>query len=389
MRIGYLDCFAGVAGDMWVGALLDAGLDFGALEAAVASMRLPGVRISQRPVRRAGLAARHFVVETATAATAHRHLADLLAIARRAILPESVRLQVERVFGLLAEVEARAHGVDIDAVHFHEVGGEDTIVDVVCACLGVHLLGLQRLYASAVTVGTGTVDCEHGTLPVPPPGVLGNLSGIPVRTGFGRGECATPTGAALLRALVTEFEPQLTWVPERSGLGAGTRDVPDYPNVLRLTVGELHRPGPAAQLVEVNLTLDTATGEDLGALLERLRDGGVVDAFASPVQMKKGRPGYQITALVGDAERDAIVALLLEESTSLGVRMHRVERAVLERWPEARATTLGIVQCKCARLPSGAVVCRPEDDEIERLAREHGLPRRVVAGRLASELRPV
>lgn len=417
MRIGYFDCFSGVSGDMWVGALLDAGLPLLSLQEAVAALALPGVAVRTERVMRADLAGTRFVVEVdgaepgravderpaagagarlvplgkaplalrpgAGASHEHRGLQEVLAIVRRARLPAAVDARCTAVFEAIAEVEARAHGTTVDRVHFHEIGAVDTIVDVVCACLGVHELGLERIYSSAVAVGSGTVRTEHGVLPVPAPGALDLLFGIPVRQGGLRGERTTPTGAALLRTMVHEFEPRFVWVPGARGYGAGTRDDAEVPNLLRLTIGELRQATSPTQLVELQCHVDTATGEQLGWLLDEALRRGAVDAFAAPVHMKKGRPGHLLTVLVDDARADALVALLLEEASTLGVRRHRVERAVLERWEETRSSPLGPVRCKVARLPSGAVVARPEDDEVARLCREHGLSRREVLARLA------
>ncbi|MEM7202152.1 MAG: nickel pincer cofactor biosynthesis protein LarC [Planctomycetota bacterium] len=388
MLIGYLDCFSGVSGDMWVGALLDAGLDLGRLQPAVASLGLPGVEIAARPVRRSGLAGTKFdvTVPDAGASPVHRHLRDVRAIVRRGDLPPDVRERAEAVFEALAAVEARAHAASIDEVHFHEVGAEDTIVDVVCACLGLAELGVQRLYASAVTVGGGTVECAHGTLPVPAPGALGNLIGVPIRSGGPPGEAVTPTGAALLKVLVAEFEPALRWTPRAVGYGAGTRDVPGFPNLVRLALGDARPPGAtgsATALWQLDCHVDTATGEDLGHLLGELLRRGATDAFATAIHMKKGRPGQLLTVLVDDARRLGITELLLEESTSLGVRAHAVARDVLERWSEEHQTPLGRVRYKACRLPSGAVLRRPEDDELTRLAREHGRSRREIRAELS------
>lgn len=389
MRVGYLDCFSGVAGDMWVGALLDAGLglDLPTLRAAVASMGLPGVGVEAESVMRGGLAGTHFrVIVPPHHHPPHRHLDDILAILERADLPSPARDHAVAVFRALAAVEARVHAQSIEQVHFHEVGAEDTIVDIVCACLGVHLLGLERLYSSAVVTGGGTVECAHGTMPVPAPGTLGNLLGVPIRSGGGPGERTTPTGAALLEVLVDEFEPEITWIPEACGYGAGTRDDPGRPNLLRITIGSLREPGAATSLWELSCTLDTATGEQLGHLIEALLESGAVDAFAAPVHMKKGRPGYVVTALADDARRDDVARHLLEESSTHGVRMHAVRRQVLERWSEDVDTDLGVVACKAARLPSGRVTRRPEADEVARLVKQLGLGRAEVVARLAKQL---
>lgn len=438
MRIGYLDCFSGVAGDMWVGALLDLGVPFEALQAAVQSLRLEGVRIQREAVLRAGIAATRFVVQVdgrepgaapeptpgdhhhhphahdhghdhahdhahdhphgeahahvhahgdapVQAGRPHRHLADIRAILHRADLPDVVRQQCDAVFAAIAEAEARQHGCSVDTVHFHEVGAEDTIVDIVCACLGTHLLGIDRLYSSAVAVGSGTVRCEHGLLPVPAPGTLDLLFGMPVRHGGLCGERTTPTGAALLRVLVAEFEPQFHWVPGARGHGAGRRDDDGHANVLRLTVGEQRDAHSATAVQELSCQLDTATGETLAWLLDELLRRGALDAFATPIVMKKGRPAQQLTALCDDAHADALQTFLLEESSSLGVRRRRLERAVLERWQESRATALGPVAYKVARLPSGALLARPEDDELRRLCAAHGLSRSEVLRRLLAE----
>lgn len=423
MRIGYLDCFSGVAGDMWVGALLDLGLPLADMQSAVGSLSLPRITVRAERVLRSSLAATRFVVELdgaeigrapaaepaaavapaaeaprglrlratppaplappgAAPAHAHRRIAEVTEVVRRARLPAAVERQCLSVFGAIAAAEARVHGTTPDRVHFHEVGAEDTIVDVVCACLGTHLLGLERLYSSAVAVGSGTVRTAHGLLPVPAPGTLDLLAGVPIRHDGLAGERTTPTGAALLRTLVHEFEPAITWVPGARGHGAGSRDDPLVPNVLRLAVGELRQPGAALEQVELSCQLDTVTGEQLGWLLEEALRRGAADAFATAVHMKKGRPGHLLTVLCDAATADALVTFLLEESSTLGVRRHAVARAVLERWQESRPTPLGTVRFKVARLPSGALAARPEDDEVRRLCAEHGLPRAEVLRRL-------
>ncbi len=408
MRIGYLDCCSGVSGDMWVGALLDAGLPLADLREVVASLQLPGVTVRSERVLRASIGGTRFVVELhgrepgrsledpapankglvlrpatpaplspAAAAHAHGHrgLADIEAIVRRARLPHEVERKCLDVFSRIAEVEAKAHMTTVEQVHFHEVGAEDTIVDVVCAVAGTSMLGIERLYSSAVAVGSGTVRAAHGMLPVPAPATLDLLMGVPVRHGGLAGERTTPTGAALLRALVLEFEPRLSWIPQQAGYGAGTRDDATVPNLLRLTVGEDRSPGSEREVEELACQLDTATGEQIGWLLDEAMRLGALDAFAAPVQMKKGRPGVLFTLISSLADAERLSAWMLEESGTLGVRRLRVTRSLVERWQEQRQTTLGNVAFKCARLPSGAVVARPEDDELRRLCREHGITR--------------
>jgi uncharacterized protein (TIGR00299 family) protein len=402
MRVAVFDAWSGVAGDMWVGALLDAGVPLGPLAAAVRSLELPGVAIRAAKVLRAGLAGTHFVVDvgtgssgafalapatksavlTAAAGHAHRRLADIERIVNRADLPAAVVADCLAVYRAIGEVEAAAHGCSLDEVHFHEVGAEDTIVDVVCACFGTHLLEVERLYANGIAVGSGTLRAEHGVLPVPAPATAALLRGIPVRAGGLAGERTTPTGAALLRELVDHFDEPLTFTAEAIGYGAGTRDDADVPNLLRVSVGTMSPATSAGELVELQCQLDTATGEQIGWLLDELLARGATDAFAAPVTMKKGRPGVLLTVLADDARARGLETFLLEESSTLGVRRHRVQRSVLERWVETRATSLGPVAFKVARLPSGAVNARPEDDEVRRLCREHGLGRAEVLRRL-------
>ena len=383
MTLAYLDCFSGVAGDMWVGALLDLGLSLDDLRPAVASLDLPGVELQSEAVSRGSLRGEHFQVLVPGGGSAHRHLSDILAILDRAELPPEVAARAKDVFQAIGVVEASVHGVALEEVHFHEVGAEDTIVDVVCAVLGCHHLGNDEVFSSAVVTGRGTVTCDHGDMPVPAPGALGNLLGMPLRSGGPEGECVTPTGAGLLKVMVDGFEPDLAWVPTRVGYGAGTRDNPGHPNLLRITLGE--RQGDAAtaaSLLELSCNLDTMTGEGMAYLIEGAMRRGAVDAFAQAIQMKKGRPGWLLTALAPDAESAAVTRFLLEESSTLGVRRTRVSREVLERWVETLETEFGPVQFKVARLPSGEELCRPEDDEVLRLAEQHGLGRRAVIARL-------
>ena len=373
---------------MWVGAMLDAGVELAPLAEAVASLQLPGVAVRSERVLRAGLGGVKFHVDVDRAAGAghvHRGFADIQRIIAPAALPAEVRARCVAIYRSIAEVEAEAHGTTVEAVHFHEVGAEDTIVDVVCACLCVDLLGIERVYANAIAVGSGTVQAAHGVLPVPAPATAALLKGIPVQSGGLRGERTTPTGAALLKEFGHGFDQQVSIEVDAIGYGAGTRDDPEAPNLLRVMVGASAAATSPTDLCELTCQLDTATGEQIGWLLDALLARGAVDAFATPITMKKGRPGLLVTVLAEPAAARALTELLLEESSSLGVRQHRVARTVLERWQETRSTALGDVRYKVARLPSGEVVARPEDDELRRLAEQHGLGRAEVLRRLAAE----
>jgi len=402
MRIAVLDAWSGVAGDMWVGALLDAGVPLAPLQAAVRSLELPGVSIRATKVMRCGLTGTKFDVDVggdgsaftpiapASAVTLpgsgghlHRGFREIVRIVERAELPQAVKNDCTKVYRAIGEVEAAAHGCSIDDVHFHEVGAEDTIVDVVCACLGTHLLGVERIHANGIEVGSGTVRAAHGILPVPAPATAALLRGIPVRVSGLKGERTTPTGAALLRTLVHAFDVPVRCTTTAIGYGAGTRDDADVPNLLRLTVANTDTaPTSPTELLELQCQIDTATGEQVGWLCDELQRAGAVDTFVQSVQMKKGRPGFLVTVLCEPARAPRLTQLLLEESTSLGVRQHAVTRTVLERWQETRDTALGPVVFKVARLPSGAVSARPEDDELRRLCTALGLGRSEVLRRL-------
>ncbi len=386
MQIALVDGSSGLAGDMWVGALLELGFELEVLRTAVGELKLGGVRLEADSVLRAGLRGIWFrVFVDPSGPRPHRHLSDILAILERSSAAAPVVERASAVFTAIAEAEAEVHGIGIEAVHFHEVGADDTIVDVFGACLAVHSLGIERLVATPIETGCGTVRCEHGVLPVPAPATERLLRGLPVTSSGLAGERTTPTGAALARVLVDAFDEPLAWVPQRSGYGAGTRDDAGQPNLCRITLGEARSEGERTVLYELAVNLDQATGETLSYLIDGVLERGAHDAFAVPIVMKKGRPAYLFSAIVAPSERERVAAFVIEESGSLGLRMHRVERDVIERWQERSETEFGAVTFKCARLPSGVVQRRPEDDELLRLVREQGLGRRALLARLLAQ----
>jgi uncharacterized protein (TIGR00299 family) protein len=408
MKVAFLDCWSGVSGDMLLGALLDLGWPLARLRAGLARLPVAPDALVSEPARRGSLAGTRFVFTPmpvaaqrpspgrgvvlpagtpALAHTATRGLAEIEALVRDAALPPPVAARALQAFRLLAEVESRAHGIPAAAVHFHEVGALDTLVDICGVLLGMHELEVEEVYCSAVAVGSGTVQCAHGVLPVPAPGTLGLLAGVPILSGGLDGERATPTGAALLRVLVTEFEPvALRWRPERSGLGAGQRDDPRVPNLLRMTLGT-RAPAPVGEpVLELTCQVDQVSGEELGFAMERLFAAGALDVVFTAVQMKKNRPGTLVTVLAPLHARAGLEGVLFQETGTLGVRCAELVRTVLPRHEATLATEFGPVRCKVRTMPDGRELPVPEFEELRRIALDRGLPLPEVATRVRRSL---
>ena len=379
-RHAWVDAPAGVAGDMLLGALLDAGADLDVVRRAVAEV-LPGeVEITAEPVTRAGTAALHAVVRHAGPSPV-RAWSDLRGLLTAARLAEPVRAGALRAFGLLAAAESRAHGIPLDQVHFHEVGAWDSVADVVGVCAALADLRVDRLTCGPVGLGSGTVRTEHGTMPVPVPAVLGVLAGsglVATADPTLTGECATPTGVALLAAFAEGHARGPEGLVVATGSGAGTRDVEGRANVTRVV---LHEPlaAPHEQtLVEVSATVDDLDPRVWPVAVEELLLGGALDVWTTPVLMKKGRHGTVVTALVEPGDRDAVVDLLLRHTTTLGVRWHEVHRSALERvWREV--TVLGEpVRVKIGERDGRVLTVTPELEDCRDLALRQGVPLRVV-----------
>ena len=383
-----LEPIGGVAGDMFLAAALDLGVDRGALTAQLATLGLPGWRLEVTRVQVGGIAAAHVEVRVEGRPAGERRLADLLAVVEQSGLSERARAAAGAVFERLARAEARVHGVAVEEVHFHEVGAVDSIVDVCGAAVALELLGWPRAVAAPPELGSGFVKTAHGLLPVPPPAVLELLLGLPVRPGGPPGEAVTPTGAALLAGLF-EVGPLPPHRPTRVGYGAGTARWPDRPNVLRLTIGEVDpaaaAPGEALVVVECNL--DDASGQLAARAIEAALEAGALDAWAAPLTMKKGRPGLLLGALCEPARRDAVARVFLTETTSLGVRFTPVERQALERELVPVETRYGTVCVKVARLDGRVVNAQPEYDDCLARATERGVPVKEVLAEAASAWR--
>jgi uncharacterized protein (TIGR00299 family) protein len=378
--VAFLDARAGVAGDMWLGALLDAGLPAGALEGIPAALGLPDVSVEVSRVRRGALAAAKVDVRvTGAHGHDHRGLSEVLAIVRAARgLPAEALADAVRVFTGLAQAEARVHGVSPDEVHFHEVGALDALVDVVGVCVGLRRLGVVEVRVSPLPWSSGEVSTEHGALPLPAPAVVHLLAGHPTYPSGESFEQVTPTGAALVRALSRGTEPPEGFVPRAVGVGAGTHPGGRLPNVVRLVLGEA---GPEsadprdAVLLETNL--DDATGQQVARALDQALAQGALDAWATPVVMKKGRPGVVVSLLARPADADALEAVLFRETPTLGVRRRAVARTTLPRRLVPVQTPYGPIHVK-VRPGTQGEEATPEYEECRLAADRAGVPLRAV-----------
>jgi uncharacterized protein (TIGR00299 family) protein len=383
-RIVYFDCTSGASGDMVLGAVVDLGLPLERLRDELAKLGLGGYRLEARRVTRAGLAATKVDVVPDGPTPGHRHLADILALLDASSLEAEVREPAAALFRRLAEAEAAVHRTPIETVHFHEVGAIDSIVDVVGGVIALRSLGAARFAASPLNVGTGTVAMSHGTFPVPPPATARLVAGVPVY-GEGEGELLTPTGALLVTAHASQYGPLPPMRLERVGHGAGSRETKGRPNVLRLIVGEEAAPGAGERVLVLETEVDDASPQLLGPLLDRLLAAGALDAFFTPVQMKKGRPGVLVTAIADPSRREAIEELLFRETTTLGVRRQEWDRTVLERETATVETAYGPIRVKIGRRGGTVYNAWPEFDDCQRAAGEKGVAvKEVLAAALAA-----
>jgi len=379
MRLAYFDCFAGAAGDMMVAALIDAGCDLAALEAELAKLGLAGYRLAAEQVRRKGLAGVKLTVDAEAARQPHRRLKDILGIIESAKLTGRAGERACAIFRRLGQAEAKVHGVGIDEVHFHEVGALDSIVDIVGICAAMEILGIEEVCCSALPVGSGTVETAHGRLPVPAPATAELLEGVPVFDNGVVGEVTTPTAAAALTVLADSFGPMPEMTVRAVGCGAGSKAFQALPNLLRVFVGERTADGTADSLVELAANVDDSSGEVIGAAIEKLLAGGCLDAWATPIVMKKSRPAWLVSALcrpdqVPDAER-----ILFTETTTFGIRRRPCVRSKLARRWQTVETPYGPIRVKIGALQALEVSASPEFDDCLKASEAHGVSAREVA----------
>lgn len=358
--IAVLDPFAGLAGDMFLAALLDAGADLDAVRAAISSSGLTGWQLTAETVIDHGLSATQVSVQVSDEAT-ERRAAELIAMTER-VRPAPVARMATATVRALAAVEARLHGVAVAEVHLHELGGHDTLVDIIGVCAALYQLDVTELYVRAVPLGQGSVRTRHGVLPVPAPATAALLEGALVTGSELPGETVTPTAAALLASLDVRWEPAPAMTLYRSGYGSGTRRLADRPNVAAVRLGQ--RAAATEDLVELASTVDDVPGETLGYVLERLLAAGARDAWITPVTMKKSRPGQVVGVLARPADEPALRELLLRETGSLGIRSHPVRRHAVAR--ELVTVTVQGLPIRIKRGPYGA---KAEHDDVAAAAR--------------------
>jgi len=374
--IGWLDCSAGISGDMLLGALVDAGVELAVLQAAVDGLGVEPIRLVARPVTRAGIGATKVDVEVPAAATT-RTWADVRELLEAAELAEAVRSTALAVFARLAAAEAAVHRVPPDEVHFHEVGALDALADIVACAAGLHALGLTELTASPVSLGSGTARGAHGPIPVPSPAVLALLTAVPVEAGPVHEEMTTPTGAALLAAAATAYGPMPSMVLSRTGSGAGGRNPTEVANVLRLVLGEpVNDSAAGAWLLEANV--DDLDPRLWPGVLASLLTAGASDAWLTPILMKKGRPAHTLSVLCGAGEVETLRSSMFRETSTIGVRTARVDKHALERREHAVEVAGQPVRVKLGLLGGEVVNVMPEWDDVAAAARALGRPAKAV-----------
>lgn len=376
MKAAYFDCFSGISGDMTLGAVVDAGCPVEVLRSKLQGLRVPGWDLSAEKVWKNGMAATHVRVKTEDTQT-HRSLTTIRGILESSKLDLRVKERAGAIFTKLGEAEAAVHDVPIEKIHFHEVGAVDAIVDIVGACIGFEELGFEKFACSPLNVGGGTAKMAHGILPVPAPATARLLMGKPTYSSGVQKELVTPTGAAIVATLCETFGPQPAMRVSAIGYGAGTTDLEDQPNVLRIMAGEvsekaINSHGGTIRVLEANL--DDMNPQIFGYLLEKALAAGALDVFATPVQMKKSRPGTLITILCKPEDEGKFQEMLFAETTTLGVRSHLVERRALPREFVKVETRFGEVRLKISRSDGRVVHASPEFEDCRKLAEEKNVP---------------
>ncbi len=402
MRTLYFDCFAGASGNMILGALVALGVDREQLVSELRKLDIADFELVFTEVDRSGISATHLEVKVPRE-DIHRHLHHIEAIISNSSLADSVKSRAIAIFTRLAEAEAKIHGIDVQKVHFHEVGAMDAIIDIVGSCIAFEKLGIERFACSKIHVGSGFVEMDHGKFPVPPPSVAELLTGVPIYSTEIEGELITPTGAAIISTLCDSYGSIPEMTVEQTAYGAGTRQYEKFPNVLRLMIGEEFCAKPQSgkdakefsserraanheQLTLIETNIDDLSPQILGFVMERSFELGALDCWFTPIQMKKNRPATMISILCKADKKNVLARLLYTETTTIGVRIKRVERECLDREIVTVSTKFGEIEVKIASLYGKTVNSMPEYDHVKRAAIEHAVPFKTVREAVIAKL---
>ena len=377
MRQAFLDCFSGISGDMFLGALIDAGWPEAELMSLPEKLGLENTAVEVQEVKRRGIRGIQVNI-SGTGPHPFRNLQDLEAILEKSDLqPGIIRLSL-KVFNLLAQVEAKVHGCLLEEVHFHEIGAVDTLVDIVGTISGLNHFSVGKIYCSPIPVTRGWIDCEHGRLPLPAPASTELLKNVPIYGVDGEWELVTPTGGALIKILADHFRTFPEMSVERIGYGAGSRDIPQWANLLRIWLGKARPSEKESVIVELRSYIDDMNPEWFEYLMERLFGAGALDVVMSPIYMKKNRPGIEITVLTTPGHEDSLSQTLFEESTTSGIRLSRCLRYILPRRNGMVPTNWGNIRAKLITRPDGRSTISPEYEACKEIASRFNIPLAIV-----------
>jgi uncharacterized protein (TIGR00299 family) protein len=382
MKIAYLDCFSGISGDMTIGAFLDAGLSFNTLKKELAKLKLKGYDLKKSKVPRGAITGTKFDCiqhghdhHHHEEEHSHRSLSEILRLISRSALSPRVKALSTDIFQNIGRAEAKVHGISPKKdLHLHELGDIDSIIDIVGASIAIDELGIDEVYASKVTLGRTITNCKHGMIPIPAPATLELLKGVPVRITQIESELVTPTGAGILKTLSKGFGE----MPEASicciGYGAGSKDRPDMPNMLRVAIGDARRPFAKDRIVVMETNIDDMNPQYFEYLFEKLFNAGALDVYTALIQMKKSRPAFKLTVLARPADLNKLSKIVFKETTTIGIRYHEADRLILDRKIINTRTKYGTIRVKVSTGPDGISTISPEYDDCVKLARQKNIP---------------
>lgn len=379
MKIAYFDCFSGISGDMTVGALLDAGLKIETLEKELKKLGLSGYQLEVKKVVKKGISATQFKVKIKEEGV-ERRFKDILTILEKSKLDEEIKKGTKKIFFNIAQAESKIHQKDIDKIHFHEIGGLDSIIDITSAVIGIKTLGIEEIHSSALPVGKGFIKCSHGVIPVPAPATLELLKNIPTYSGGIESEMITPTGAAIISTLTKSFGKRPLMKIERIGYGAGEKEF-TIPNLLRVSIGEkilkdenLKDGYVSDEAVLIETNIDDMNSEFYDYIMDQLFSQGALDVFLTPIQMKKNRPAHMLSIIVYEQNLKEILEVLFSESTTLGVRVREVKRLRLSQQNFMAETKYGKIKVKVGMFKGEIKNIAPEYEDCKKIAKQHQIP---------------